>query len=52
MRLRTRPPLLTYPLRSPRKEAGDQHRRQKAAAGSLQVYHHLCLLWEEEALRR
>ena len=38
-------------LRSQREEAGDQHQRQEAAARSLQVHHHLCLLWEEEALR-
>ena len=35
-------------LRSPREEAGDQHRRQGEDAGSLQVYDHLCLLWEED----
>ena len=34
----------------PGEEAGDQHRRQGEDAGSLQVYYHLCLLWEEEAL--
>ena len=48
----SRPPTLAARLlRSPREEAGDQHLRQSEDAGSLQVYHHLCLLWEEEALR-
>ena len=51
MRLRTRSPLpTTYLLCSPRQEAGDQHRRQGKDAGSRQVYYHLCLLREEEAL--
>ena len=33
------------------KKQETKHRRQGEDAGSLQVYYHLCLLWEEEALR-
>ena len=43
-------PLTARLLRSPGGAAGEEHRRQGEAAGSLQVHHHVCLLWEEEAL--
>ena len=32
-------------------EAGDKHWQQSQDAGRLQVHNHLCVLWEEEALR-
>ena len=36
---------------SPGEAAGEGHRRQSEAAGSLQVHHHVCILREAEALR-
>ena len=54
---RTRSPAACPRLRPARllrglgKKAGDQQRRQVQVARSLQVHHHLCLLWEEEALQ-